>query len=263
MTEAETLINKKKRGEKITALAVYDACMASLVDACGIDILLVGDSLGPVMLGYGATTEVTMEDMLHHVRAVARGAENALVVADMPIGTYLGSKGKTLTNAERFVEAGAGAVKLEGGTETAPFAADLVSNGIPVMGHVGLTPQTAEKLGGFKVQGRNAESAKRIIEGAKSLESAGVFSVVLECVPASLAKDVTSQINVPTIGIGAGPHTDGQILVSYDMLGIYEKGKFKFVRKYAGLADDIKKAVSDYKADVLSGRFPAEKESFR
>jgi len=259
----QSLVEKKKAKEKITALAVYDACMATLVDGCGIDVILVGDSLGPVMLGYGATTDVTIEDMLHHVRAVSRGTKNALVVADMPVGTYLGSKEKTLSNAKRFIDAGAGAVKLEGGTEAAEFATDLVSRGIQVMGHVGLTPQTAEKLGGFKVQGRNAESAKKIIDGAAALEAAGVFSVVLECVPESLAKEVTSRLAIPTIGIGAGPHCDGQILVTYDMLGIYEKAKFKFVRKYARLADDIKRAVNDYKVDILAGRFPAEEESFK
>src|SRR5580704_5388947 len=213
----------KQRGEKIAMLTAYDAMMARLLDRAGIDVLLVGDSLGMVLLGYQTTLPVTMDAMVHHTAAVSRGAERALVVADMPFLSYQISLAEAVRNAGRLVqEGGAKAVKMEGGRAVLETAARLVDIGIPVMGHLGLTPQSVNRMGGFRQQGKSKEAAQRLVEDAKALEAAGIFAIVLESIPADLAKTVSAELNIPTIGIGAGPHCDGQVLVSYDVLGLTE-----------------------------------------
>jgi len=254
----------KAAGEKITVLTAYDYAMSSIMDECDIDIILVGDSLGMVVLGYDTTLPVTMEDMLHHTKAVARGASNALIVADMPFMSYQISPADALANAGRFIqEANAQAVKLEGGREYAETVKKITSAGIPVMAHIGLTPQSIHQIGGFKVQGKKEDSARRIIEDAEILEEAGAFSVVLECIPASLATEISQFISIPTIGIGAGNGCDGQVLVINDMLGIYDKFTPKHVKKYANLNAEIKKAVKTYISEVKSGEFPDADHSFK
>ena len=254
---------KKESKQKITVLTCYDYSMAALVDSLGIDILLVGDSLGMVVLGYESTIPVTMEEMLHHARAVRRGAKNALVIGDMPFMTYQVSVKETIKNGGRFMkEAGCDAVKLEGGMEVADKIVALVKAGIPVMGHVGLTPQTASSLGGYKVQGKNVESAQKIIEDAMAVESAGAFAIILECIPTELASLITQNISIPTIGIGAGPHCDGQVLVIHDLLGIFERFTPSFVKQYANLAKTIKEAVTSYIEDVKDQNFPDDSHCF-
>lgn len=255
-------ILQKKSNEKITVLTAYDFPTAKILDESGIDIILVGDSLGMVVLGYDSTVPVTMRDMLHHTKAVRRAVQKSLVVMDMPFGSYDTTE-RALRNAKRAIkEAGAGAVKLEGAFQIKEQLEALISNGIPVMGHIGMTPQTASSLGGYKVQGKDEESAKKILEEAKLLEKLGVFSIVLECVPAKLAEEITHQIKCPTIGIGAGSKTDGQVLVLHDMLGFEGKVSPKFVRKYTSIEGEIKKAVASYQSDVRAAKFPTEKESF-
>lgn len=257
------ITSKKGRGEKITVLTAYDVSFARLLDASGIDILLVGDSLGMVMLGYESTVPVTMDEMLHHSRAVSRGTSRALVVGDMPFLSYHVSIEDSIVNAGRFIkEAGCDAVKLEGGLQVCDTVRALVRAGIPVMGHIGLTPQTASQLGGYKVQGRDVESAHRMIAEAKALTEAGVFSIVLECVPAQLAEVITQGVSVPTIGIGAGPKCDGQVLVTHDLLGMFEKFSPKFVKKYCNLAPQIKEAVAAFRDEVKAGGYPDEEHSF-
>jgi len=257
------LQDRKKRGPKITMLTAYDYPTARIVDASGIDLILVGDSLAMVCLGHPDTVSVTMEEMLHHTAAAARGAERALVVGDMPFLSYQVSEEEAVRNAGRFVkEARADCVKLEGGLSQADKVEAIVRAGIPVMGHIGLTPQTATQLGGFKVQGRDPSAAKKLKEDAKALEAAGAFAVVLECVPSNLAGQITKAIRIPTIGIGAGPYCDGQVLVLHDLVGLFDRFTPKFVKKYADLSQQIRNAAQAYKAEVESGAFPAKEHAF-
>lgn len=253
----------KEEGQKITMLTCYDYATAVLLDEAGVDVLLVGDSLGMVILGYDSTLPVTMADMLHHTRAVARGARQAMVVGDMPFLSYQVSIEEAVRNAGRFLqEAGAQAVKLEGGREVVPQIRAIVQAGIPVMGHLGLTPQHVHRLGGYSVQGKEEAARQQLLEDARLLQEAGVFAIVLECVPVEVAKLVTEAVDVPTIGIGAGPYCDGQVLVTQDMLGLYRDLKPKFVRRYASLQQPIKQAVQEYIQDVRAGTFPGPEESF-
>jgi len=252
-----------KGRRKIAMLTAYDASMARLLDKAGADALLVGDSLGMVVLGYDSTLPVTMEQMLHHAAAVSRGSQQALVIGDMPFGSYQISPEQAVGNGLRFMkEAGCGAVKLEGGEEMCATVQALVRAGVPVMGHIGLTPQTASQLGGFKVQGKDMAAARRLLADAKALEAAGVFSMVLEALPAPLAAVITAALSVPTIGIGAGPHCDGQVIVTNDLLGLFEKFVPSFVKQYAHLAPEMTKAVQSYLSEVASGAFPGPEHSF-
>jgi 3-methyl-2-oxobutanoate hydroxymethyltransferase len=262
-TTVKDIEDKKGSDEKIAMLTAYDAPMAAMLDSCGIDILLVGDSLGMVILGLNATVPVTMEQMLHHAAAVRRGAANALVVGDMPFGSYLVDPVETVRNGLRFMkEAGCDAVKLEGGIDACNDVRALVRAGIPVMGHIGLTPQTAGQLGGFKVQGKSLAAGRKLLADARALEEAGAFAVVLECVPGELARVVTDSIDIPTIGIGAGPHCDGQVLVTNDMLGLFEKFTPGFVKKYLNLAPQLKEAVCSFKEEITQGAFPGPEHTF-
>ncbi|MHB1125599.1 MAG: 3-methyl-2-oxobutanoate hydroxymethyltransferase [Bacillota bacterium] len=254
----------KNQGEKITMLTAYDYPTAILVDRAGIDLILVGDSLAMTVLGLKDTVTVTMEEMLHHTRAVCRAVERTMVIGDMPFMSYNISVEDAIRNAGRFIkEAGADAIKLEGGQVVAHTVRALVDAGIPVMGHIGLTPQTAAQMGGFKVQGRTSEAAERLIRDARALEGAGVFSLVLEAVPANLAKAISAELSVPTIGIGAGSDCDGQVLVFHDVVGLFERFVPKFVKQYANLKDGILQALEEYRDDVVSGRFPEEKHTYK
>ena len=256
-------IRGKKNKQKIVALTAYDFPFAKLLDESGVDIILVGDSVGMVLLGYESTVSVTMEEMLHHVKAVRRAVKRALLVADMPFASYDNPE-KALLNASRLVkEGGADAVKLEGGTRILEEVKRLTEYEIPVMGHLGMTPQSIAELGGYKVQGKTKDQADEILKDALALEAAGVFSVVLECVPVTLAKRVSKALKIPTIGIGAGKDTDGQVLVLHDMLGFPSSVRPRFVRKYADLGAVVKKAVHDYQEDVVKEKFPAPQESFK
>lgn len=253
----------RKGSEPITMLTAYDASTAGLLDQAGIDALLVGDSLGMVVLGYDSTVPVTMAEMLHHAGAVSRGTKRALVVGDMPFGSYQVNLGETVRNGVRFLkEAGCDAVKLEGGREVCDSVEALIAAGVPVMGHIGLTPQTAGQLGGFKVQGKDAKAAEALLADARALEKAGAFGIVLECVPAGLARVVTSAVNVPTIGIGAGVDCDGQILVTNDMLGLFDKFTPGFVKQYSNLGGLIRDAVASYRREVTERAFPGMEHSF-
>jgi 3-methyl-2-oxobutanoate hydroxymethyltransferase len=253
----------KERGERFTMLTAYDAHSARLLDEAGIPLILVGDTLGMVMLGFDSTVPVTMEQMLHHTAAVRRGATNAFVIGDMPFMSYQGSIEDGMVNAGRFLkEAGASSVKLEGGGRTTELVHRLTEAGIPVMGHLGLTPQSVNQIGGYRVQGRTDEQAHRILEDAKDLEAAGIFSLVLEAVPSSLARQVTTALSVPTIGIGAGPHCDGQVLVWHDFLGITDGKPPKFVKRYAELGEAIKKAAATFAAEVAEGTYPDPEHSY-
>ncbi len=266
MTRKNILDIKKMKtlGEKITMLTAYDFPMASILDESDIDIILVGDSLGNVVLGYQSTLPVTMDDMVRHTQAVARGVQRAMIVADMPFLSYQVSSESALANAGRLLkEADAQAVKLEGGREHAEIVHKMTYAGIPVMAHLGLTPQSVNQLGGYKVQGKNEDAAETIIRDAKILEEAGAFSLVLECVPEKLASDITAALSIPTIGIGAGVHCDGQVLVVNDMLGISDRMTPKFVKKYANLNQAIKDAVKQYIADVKTSAFPDDEHSFK
>ncbi|GAA0080822.1 3-methyl-2-oxobutanoate hydroxymethyltransferase [Clostridium sporogenes] len=254
----------KNKGEKITMLTAYDYSMAKLIDSSGINGILVGDSLGMVCLGYENTLSVTMEDMLHHTRAVVRGASNALVVGDMPFMSYQASTYDAVYNAGRFIkEAGAHAVKLEGGATVAEEVKAIVKAQIPVMGHIGLTPQSVNMFGGFKVQGKNEKIAKKLIEDAKILEDAGAFSIVLECIPEKLSKIISESISIPTIGIGAGKYCDGQILVYQDMLSMFSDFTPKFVKSFGNIGEAIKNGVSQYIEEVKEVEFPEEKHTFK
>jgi 3-methyl-2-oxobutanoate hydroxymethyltransferase len=255
--------SRKNSSPRISMLTAYDYPWALLADQSGIDILLVGDSLGMVVLGYQDTVSVTMDEMIHHVKIVSRVAKRALVIGDMPFGSYNVSKEKAVENANRFMKEGrADCVKLEGGKTMAPVIEAIVNAGIPVQGHIGLTPQTASALGGFKVQGKNAEAARALIEDAKAVEKAGCFSLVMEAVPAPVAKIITETVSIPTIGIGAGIDCDGQVLVMYDMVGLFDRFTPKFVKQYAKISEIISSAIAEFKADVENGRFPEEKHSF-
>ena len=258
------LHKKKQKGEKIVALTAYDFPTAKIVDEAGVDLILVGDSLGMVVLGYENTIPVTMEEMIHHTKAVRRGAQRPLIVGDMPYFSFHMSVDETVRNASRFLkEAGTQAVKIEGASKKRlNLIESLVEAEIPVMGHVGLTPQSIYHLGQFKVKGKEIAEAKKIIENAKDLEKAGVFSIVLECIPMELAKEVTQKLAVPTIGIGAGPHCDGQILVFHDLVG-YANGYLpKFVKRYADIHGSLNKALTEYVDDVKQGKFPDDRHSY-
>ncbi len=257
------ILERKQGGPPLSSVTAYDYPWGRLLDQAGIDIILVGDSLGMVVLGYPDTVSVTMEDMIHHSRAVARAVERALIVTDLPFGAYNCSPEQAIANANRLLKEGrADAVKLEGGVHMAQTAAAMVAAGIPVQGHVGLTPQTATSLGGFKVQGKNAQAARKICEDALALEEAGCFSIVLEAVPAPLATHITERLSVPTIGIGAGSGCDGQVLVMHDLLGLYERFTPKFVKQYAQLGEIALRALTSYREEVASRAFPAPAHSF-
>jgi len=258
------LHTKKQQGEKIVALTAYDFPTAKIVDEAGIDLILVGDSLGMVVLGYENTIPVTMEEMIHHTKAVVRAAQRPLIVGDMPYFSFHMSVDETVRNASRFLkEAGAQAVKIEGASQKRlKLIETLVEAEIPVMGHVGLTPQSIHHLGQFKVKGKEIEEAKKIIQNAEDLEKAGVFSIVLECIPMELAREITHKRNVPTIGIGAGPHCDGQILVFHDLVG-YANGYLpKFVKRYVDIHGSLNKALREYIEDVKEGVFPDDSNSY-
>ncbi len=258
---APSLMEMKARGEKISVLTAYDYAFGRVADEAGIDVVLVGDSMGMVVLGYETTLQVTMEDMLRHSAAVARGAQRALVVADMPFMSYQVSEEEALRNAGRLMkESCVQAVKLEGSDHIADILRRIVDIGIPVMGHVGLTPQSVNQLGGFRMQGKDAENADRIRREAQALQDAGAFAVVLEAIPATLAKEITSELAIPTIGIGAGPDCDGQVLVLHDMLGLNDRHVPSFVKQYASLWQISLDAIKAYDADVKEGRFPARKK---
>ncbi len=254
-----TFRQKKERGEPITMLTAYDYPTALAIDKAGIDSILVGDSLGMVVLGYENTLPVTMEEMLHHARAVSRGATSALLIGDMPFMSYQVSVEEAVRNAGRFLQqAGMDAVKLEGGRERADAIRAIVGAGIPVMGHLGLTPQSVHQLGGFRAQGKTALAAKHLLEDARILEEVGCFSLVLEAVPARLAETISKQISIPTIGIGAGAGCDGQVLVTHDLLGLFDRFTPKFVKQYANFHAEMKKAFTEYIDDVETKRFPSE-----
>ena len=249
--------------KKITCLTAYDYPTARLVDEAGVDVVLVGDSLAMVMLGHDSTLPLTLDEALHHTKAVRRGVARALVVADMPYGSYHGDISESLRNAMRFVkEAGAEAVKIEGGERRLELIARLTEAEIPVMGHIGLTPQSVNALGGYRVQGKTPNAAEQVLRDARAVEAAGAFSIVLEAIPRELAAEITKAVRIPTIGIGAGPDCDGQVLVLHDLLGLTFQNPPKFARRYANVGEAISKAVREYCADVESGRFPTDAESY-
>ena len=251
------------KSQKITCLTAYDYPTARLLDEAGVEVLLVGDSVGMVVLGHESTLPVTLEDMLHHTRAVRRGARRSLVVADMPYGSYHAETAESLRNAVRFVkEAGAEAVKIEGGERRLELISRLTEAEIPVMGHVGLTPQSVNALGGYRVQGKTPDAAEQLLRDARAVEAAGAFAVVLEAVPRELAARITRDLRIPTIGIGAGPECDGQVLVLHDILGLTFSPLPKFARRYANLGELISKAAREYCADVRAGLFPSDAESY-
>jgi 3-methyl-2-oxobutanoate hydroxymethyltransferase len=253
-----TLRAKKERGEPITMLTAYDFPTAQAIDRAGVDAILVGDSLGMVVLGYENTLPVTMEDMLHHCQAVARGAKTAHLIGDMPFMSYQVDAKEAVRNAGRFLqEAGMDAVKLEGGREMAATIEAIVTAGIPVMGHIGLTPQSVHKLGGYKTQGKSAEAARRLVEDARALEAAGCYSLVLEAIPDRVAELISNRLAIPTIGIGAGSGCDGQVLVTHDLLGLFDRFTPKFVKKYANIHAEMARAFAEYIAEVQAHQFPA------
>ena len=253
----------KRRGKRIAMITAYDYTSARIVENAGVDIILVGDSLGQVVLGYDSTVPVTMEDMLHHIKAVIRGSTKVHIVGDLPFMSYQASKSDAIRNAGRLLkEGGAQSVKLEGGRHVARTMQRIVQAGIPVMAHIGLTPQAVNQLGGYRIQGRTTKAAVELIEDAKAVEEAGAYSVVLEGVPSQLAQIVTERLSIPTIGIGAGVHCDGQVQVFHDMMGLYSDFTPKHARKYANLADEMTGAVADYIDDVRAQSFPSEDESF-
>ena len=254
----------KEEGRKLVMCTAYDYPFALMADEAGMDMVLVGDSLGMVVMGLNGTVEVTMEHMIHHIKAVVRGCKGPLIIGDMPFMSYNTSVREAIQNAGRLMkEGGCEAVKLEGGVDFAPTIQAVVKAGIPVQGHIGLTPQTASALGGFKMQGRDAEAAKQIIEDARALEEAGAFSMILEAVPAPLGQLVSEAVKVPVIGIGAGPKVDGQVLVTYDMIGLFDKFVPKFVKQYTQTRKTILKAFKEYKEDVLAVNFPGPEHSFK
>ncbi|MBX4268060.1 3-methyl-2-oxobutanoate hydroxymethyltransferase [Clostridium estertheticum] len=259
-----TFISAKKEGTKLTMLTAYDYSMAKIIDECGVNGILVGDSLGMVCLGYKDTLSVTMDDMLHHTKAVVRGTKNALVVGDMPFMSYQSSLYDAVKNAGRFLqEAGASAIKLEGGAVVCPQIKAIVAAQIPVMGHIGLTPQSVNMFGGFKVQGNNSIDAKKLIEDAKKIEDAGAFAITLECIPAKLAELISKEVTIPTIGIGAGGGCDGQILVYQDMLNMFEDFKPKFVKSFANVGDLMRSGFKAYIKEVSEGTFPSSEHCFK
>lgn len=252
----------KENGEKISMTTAYDYPTAVMVEKAGIEIILVGDSLMMTVLGDDSTVACTMDQMIHHIKPVVLGAPTPLIVGDMPFGSYNVSKEQAIINATRMLKEGrCDCIKLEGGIEVADTVKAIVDAGIPVMGHVGLTPQTVSKLGGFRIQGKG-DAAKKVLDDALALEAAGAFSIVLECIPDALGKLITEKLSIPTIGIGGGRHTDGQVLVFHDMIGLFEKFIPKFVKQYLNLSPEIVKALESYKEDVKSGAFPEEKHCF-
>lgn len=256
-------IQNMKSERKITMLTAYDYPTAILEDRAGIDIILVGDSVGMTVLGYENTLPVTMDEMIHHTKAVSRGTKYAFIIGDMPFMSFNTSERDAILNAGRFVkEGGADGVKLEGGASVKDIVRAIVNAGIPVMGHIGLTPQTVSMLGGFKVQGRNAQTAQKLIDDARLLEDAGAFSVLLEAIPYLVAKKITESLKIPTIGIGAGPYCDGQVLVVHDILGLFDRFTPKFAKRYVNLGELMLKAFEEYREEVISGRFPTEEHSF-
>lgn len=267
MTQRLTIQNirdLKGKGEKIAMITAYDATFARHLDQAGADMLLVGDSLGMVVQGRSSTLPVTMDHMVYHTQAVVRGSSRALVVADMPFMSYQPSIELAMTNAGRLMaQGGAGCVKVEGGQRVAPAVRAMVEAGIPVMGHLGLTPQSVHALSGYKVQGRGDKQAARMIEDAMLLEDAGACAIVLETIPLELGKEITSRLKIPTIGIGAGPHCDGQVLVCYDLLGLYDQMAPKFVKRYSDLATATREATRAYVQEVKGGAFPADEHSFK
>lgn len=262
-TTVATLKKQKENKEKITMLTCYDYSMAKLMDEAGIEILLIGDSLGNTILGYEDTLPVTMEDMIHHTAAVSRGAKNAFVLADMPFMSYQASIYDAVMNAGRLMKEGhAHGVKLEGGARVCPQIKAIVDADIPVCAHIGLTPQSINAFGGFKVQGKNEEAARKLIEDAKKVEEAGASMLVMECVPAKLAEIITNTVSIPTIGIGAGAGCDGQVLVNQDMLGMFTDFTPKFVKRFANVGEVMKQAFADYAAEVKAGTFPTKEHTY-
>lgn len=258
-----TLLKQKQTGDKITMLTAYDYTTAKIMDECGVNAILIGDSLGMVMLGYENTLPVTMEDMIHHTAAVSRGAENAFIVADMPFMSYQVSVQDAVINAGRLIkEGGANAVKLEGGADVCDRISAIVKASIPVVAHLGLTPQSVNAFGGFKVQGKSLENARRLIEDAVKIQKAGACSVVLEGIPAKLAEIITSKLSIPTIGIGAGNGCDGQVLVYQDMLGLTIGHTAKFVKRFAEAGEVMRKGITDYISETKSGAFPAQEHTY-
>ncbi|MBI4686979.1 MAG: 3-methyl-2-oxobutanoate hydroxymethyltransferase [Nitrospirae bacterium] len=260
----QDFLKKKTERRKITMLTAYDYPFARIVDEAGIDVILVGDSLGMVVQGHENTLPVTMDEMIYHTKMVARAARNSMVIGDMPFMSYQASVEDAVRNAGRFIkEAGAQAVKLEGGAEIAPQIKAMTKADIPVMAHIGLTPQSIHRMGGYKVQGKSEASAKRLIEEAHIVEDAGAFSLLLEAIPMELAKKITEELSIPTIGIGAGHYCDGQVLVLYDVIGLFERFVPKFVKQYANIKEDISKAVMAYRDEVEAGKFPSKEHSFK
>jgi 3-methyl-2-oxobutanoate hydroxymethyltransferase len=263
-TTVETILKKKSNGEKITMLTAYDYPFARIVDEAGVDMVLVGDSLAMVVQGLENTLPVTMDEMIYHTKMVSRATERAMVVADMPFMSYQVSVAEAVKNAGRFLkEAGAEAVKIEGGSEVVDRVRAMVSSDIPVVAHIGLTPQAIHRMGGYKVQGKTEEQRKKLMKDALALQEAGAFCMILEAIPMDLAKEITEALSIPTIGIGAGPYCDGQVLVIHDLLGLFERFVPKFVRRYANLKEESLRAIKAYIEDVKQGRFPSEKESFK
>jgi len=257
------LHKKKQEGQKITMMTAYDYPTGSLVDQAGIDTILVGDSLGMVMLGYDSTVPVTMDEMIHHCKAVSRGAKSSFIIGDMPFMSYQVNEEQAVENAGRFIkEAACDSVKLEGGSDMANVIKAIVRAGIPVCAHIGLTPQTATMLSGFKVQGKDAEGAKQLVDSAKDLEEAGAFMIVMECIPDLLAARITGELKIPTIGIGAGKDCDGQVLVYHDLVGLFERFTPKFVKQYINLSPKIKEALTQFKTEVEEGSFPGPEHTF-
>ena len=260
----QDFLNKKKNGMKITMLTAYDYPFARIVDEAGIDTILVGDSLGMVVQGLGNTLPVTMDEMIYHTKMVTRGVKNAMVIGDMPFMSYQTGIEDAVRNGGRFLkEAGAAAIKMEGGAEIADHIRAMSKSDIPVMAHIGLTPQSIHRMGGYKVQGKTEESAKRLIDEAHIVEDAGAFSLLLEAIPMNLAKQITEELSIPTIGIGAGPHCNGQVLVLHDVIGLFERFIPKFIKRYANVKDDVLNAIRSYKEEIEKGVFPSEEQSFK
>lgn len=260
----QDFLKRKKEGGKITMLTAYDYPFAQIVDEAGIDCILVGDSLGMVVQGLENTLPVTMDEMIYHTKMVSRAVKNAMVIGDMPFMSYQSSVQDAVKNAGRFLkEAGAAAVKIEGGSEVVEHIRIMTKSDIPVMAHIGLTPQSIHRMGGYKVQGKTEESARKLMEEAHAVEDVGAFSLLLEAIPMSLAERITKELTIPTIGIGAGPHCDGQVLVLHDVIGLFERFVPKFVKKYANLKEDTLKAIKAYKEEIEKGIFPSEEQSFK
>lgn len=256
-------LRRYKQGKRLIVVTAYDALFARIVEQAGIETILVGDSLGVVVQGKANTLSVSMEEMLYHTKLVAGASQQALVIADMPFMSYQASREDALRNAGRFLQVGAHAVKLEGGSAVVDRVHDMTQAGIPVVGHLGMTPQSVNQYGGYKVQGKGAAQARAMVQDAKALEAAGAVALVLEAVPADLAKSITDELAIPTIGIGAGPHCDGQVLVLYDLLGLFDDFVPKFVKPYAHLKADALQALRRYKEEVEQGKFPSDSESYR